>query len=75
MEMYGIFRIKRKVTVPRVAEYLVGMFSFEYPYYEICVWVQNSGTLTSLIHGYFLNMGTFLFAELYGNLIISLALL
>ena len=32
MEMYGIFRIKGKVTMPRVAEYLVGMFSFEYPY-------------------------------------------
>ena len=36
-------------------------------YYEICVWVQNSGTLTFLIHGYFLNMGTLLFVELYGT--------
>ena len=35
-------------------------------YYKICVWVQKSGTVTFLIHGYFLNMGTFLFAELYG---------
>ena len=25
MEMYGIFRIKKKVTMPRVAEYLVGL--------------------------------------------------
>ena len=32
MEMYGIFRVKRKVTVPRAAEYLLGMFSFEYPH-------------------------------------------
>ena len=32
----------------------------------LCVWVQNSGTLTFLIHGYFLDMGTFLPAELYG---------
>ena len=29
--LYGIFRIKKKVTMPRVAEYLVGMCSFEYP--------------------------------------------
>ena len=27
--------------------------------------MQNSGTFTFLIHGYFLNTGTFLFAELY----------
>ena len=31
MEVYGIFKIKKKVTMPRVAEYLVGMCSFEYP--------------------------------------------
>ena len=29
-------------------------------YYEICVWVPNSSTLTFLIHRYFLNMSTFL---------------
>ena len=34
MEMYGLFRIKRKVTMPRVAEYLVRMCSFEYPWCE-----------------------------------------
>ena len=27
----------------------------------------NIGALTSLIHGYFLNTGTFLLAELYGS--------
>ena len=58
---YRIIPRIRNVSYPISIAMAFKIYTMRYVY-----GVQNSGTLTFLIHGYFLNMGTFLLADLYG---------
>ena len=70
MGIFSVFQIFYEYRIiPRMKKRFLPKISIArafkiYTMGYVYVWVQNSGTLTFLFHGCFLNTGTFLLAEL-----------